>query len=555
MKKIELKLLAIIAASALLIAIFQNCSHGGGGGGGSGSGQAPSSVGTFIDDPVAGLSYKTSSGITGVTNSLGQFTFNPGDTVTFYAMGVTLGTTSPTVATDGTASVTPMSLVPGATAVTDPQVTTIAQFLGTLNTIAVANGSSATGVFTIPTNTNLQTQLSSTSPSATTLTEVQLQAALDSVFGTGTYTVTTAATAQNTLQTGINSASISGTVWSGVCTCGGGATLYFQPNGVLSGITNDGSTIAGTWTIATNGDVNFSGATPANGYGNAGIIAAGATAGTLQIYQADNTYQGVLNLTKVTSSSAVTNSSWVGTWIITATPTTPSSDNNGGCANMIIGPNSYTAVTNDGKSFSGAIAAAGAATGTFSNNDGTTTSLNFDMSTLSGSYSNAKGGGSVSIGKTGTCAKTNNNNNGGTGPNPTPTPGSSPTPNPSPSPTPGSSPIVDPTPTVFNNSTNILVPITISWANTPTSANSIAVTLQALDGNGNPIAFTNQSDSSGQEDNSGTRFTTTNDIAVSFTLGTAQSYKILAGSCTVSGGVGTIGSQGTTYSTANITCN
>lgn len=53
-----------------------------------------SDTGVFIDAEVAGLSYVTSSGVTGVTDSQGRYNYNPGDTVTFTIGGITLGTCS-----------------------------------------------------------------------------------------------------------------------------------------------------------------------------------------------------------------------------------------------------------------------------------------------------------------------------------------------------------------------------------------------------------------------------------------------------------------------------
>ncbi len=49
-------------------------------------------TGVFVDSAVSGLSYETSSGVKGTTDALGQFKYNPGDTVTFKIGSVTLGT-------------------------------------------------------------------------------------------------------------------------------------------------------------------------------------------------------------------------------------------------------------------------------------------------------------------------------------------------------------------------------------------------------------------------------------------------------------------------------
>ncbi len=60
-------------------------------GGGGSSGDAPIQSGVFTDSAVAGLSYTTSSGLSGVTDSEGRFQFREGDKVIFKLAGVTIG--------------------------------------------------------------------------------------------------------------------------------------------------------------------------------------------------------------------------------------------------------------------------------------------------------------------------------------------------------------------------------------------------------------------------------------------------------------------------------
>lgn len=60
-------------------------------GGGGSSGDAPIQSGVFTDSAVAGLSYTTSSGLSGVTDQEGRFQFREGDKVTFKLAGVTIG--------------------------------------------------------------------------------------------------------------------------------------------------------------------------------------------------------------------------------------------------------------------------------------------------------------------------------------------------------------------------------------------------------------------------------------------------------------------------------
>lgn len=83
MKRGMMNAVFIVGAAMWLAA----CSGGGGDGGGGTPVAAPTLTGTFVDAPVAGLSYATNSGLSGTTsgqvNNLGQFNYRPGDTVTF----------------------------------------------------------------------------------------------------------------------------------------------------------------------------------------------------------------------------------------------------------------------------------------------------------------------------------------------------------------------------------------------------------------------------------------------------------------------------------------
>jgi len=62
-------------------------------------------TGAFIDSPVSGLSYITSSGLQGITNAAGQFSYLLGDAVTFSVGAITLGTIK------GAEKITPFDLV------------------------------------------------------------------------------------------------------------------------------------------------------------------------------------------------------------------------------------------------------------------------------------------------------------------------------------------------------------------------------------------------------------------------------------------------------------
>lgn len=83
--------LARLACLASVAALYA-C---GGGGGGSSTSVASvstgSATGILTDAAIQGVSYTTSSGVSGVTDASGGYKYNPGDTVTFKLGSVTLG--------------------------------------------------------------------------------------------------------------------------------------------------------------------------------------------------------------------------------------------------------------------------------------------------------------------------------------------------------------------------------------------------------------------------------------------------------------------------------
>ena len=117
-----LQQLGSIACAALLLVA---CGSGGGGGGGGTPPAAAPSSGVFIDGPVMGLGYSTTSGLSGSTNAAGEFTYRPGDMMTFNLGGRTVGNSVP-----GAPEITSLQVF-GATSIADPRVVNLAQlFLG-----------------------------------------------------------------------------------------------------------------------------------------------------------------------------------------------------------------------------------------------------------------------------------------------------------------------------------------------------------------------------------------------------------------------------------------
>lgn len=107
----------LICASVLFLA-----SCGGGNGSGTPTSPPATSTGVFLDSPVEGLHYQTATQ-SGTTNSLGEYDYIPGETVTFSVGGIILGSSI------AAPVVTPLSLVPGAVDAADPIVNNIVRFL------------------------------------------------------------------------------------------------------------------------------------------------------------------------------------------------------------------------------------------------------------------------------------------------------------------------------------------------------------------------------------------------------------------------------------------
>jgi len=113
----------VMFAGAVALAVSA-CGGGGSDGGGVVSGVAS---GVFVDAPVQGLAY-TSGAISGTTDALGTFQYEPGQSVTFALGNVTVGTIA-----IGKSRVYPIDLVPGATDETHATVSNIVRLLQTLD--------------------------------------------------------------------------------------------------------------------------------------------------------------------------------------------------------------------------------------------------------------------------------------------------------------------------------------------------------------------------------------------------------------------------------------
>ena len=112
--------LAVMAAFALPLA---GCLGGGGGS----DDETASASGVFVDSPVAGLNYSGSSTAATTTGDNGEFSYQPGETLTFAIGDLQLGSAS------GAEVLTPLDIVDGAVDASDQRVANILVLLQSLD--------------------------------------------------------------------------------------------------------------------------------------------------------------------------------------------------------------------------------------------------------------------------------------------------------------------------------------------------------------------------------------------------------------------------------------
>jgi hypothetical protein len=124
---------------------------GGGDTGGGGGGSTPPgdlTAGVFVDAPVAGLSYTTSSGLSGVTDPTGRYEYRVGDTVTFSIGNLVLGTVT------GQELVTPATVATAAAAGSGVTAETVTVNVLVLLQSLDADGDPENGITLTPAITN-----------------------------------------------------------------------------------------------------------------------------------------------------------------------------------------------------------------------------------------------------------------------------------------------------------------------------------------------------------------------------------------------------------------
>ncbi len=173
-----------LAAATLLVIGLSAC---GGGGGSSNGGDANTSMTGQLLEPISGLSYETNSGLKGITNSPGQFSYRAGDRIAFSSGKLKLGEAA---ATD---VLTLARLVGANTPADDARLLNLNQVLQTLDDDKnPANGISLSAL--------TQTQLAAlpSTLDAQSLSDSDLQSKIvDAVFGAGGRTLASEANALN----------------------------------------------------------------------------------------------------------------------------------------------------------------------------------------------------------------------------------------------------------------------------------------------------------------------------------------------------------------------
>ncbi len=243
---------------ACVVLALAGCGGGGGGGSSSLSG-ASLSTGNLVDAPVAGVSYQTSSGLSGITGIDGSFSYKSGDTVSFTVLGVALGGS---VAVPGNGLVTPLTITgedpTGATPslANAPKATALAQFLQTLGQV----GGSASGNLIMPvSDASLQQQLAGLYSGGGLAGVVSgLQAALTNA-GISGITVVPPSTALSNMNLAIQAATsaagnaaFANSTWMATGS-GGSATIELLGNGMVEGLTSSGKAIFGNWIVTSGG--------------------------------------------------------------------------------------------------------------------------------------------------------------------------------------------------------------------------------------------------------------------------------------------------------------
>ena len=393
---------------AITLGILALAGCGGGGSGGSSGGSTPtaSQTGQFVDEFVQGTSYSTSTGSGGcatgtpcTTDSTGTFKFAAGDTVTFTALGVKLGSATLAGNSNGGVTLVKPNTLTGESSPSGTKAVALATFLHMIST-TTAQG--------IQINSSIGS-LASAVPSAdaTQITDfTALQTSIEQSSG-----VTVSVPSTSTITSILNQTatltpatlSFDGSVWRATCDSGcGGGTITLAATGAAFGFTDDGGLISGTWGVNTDGSIALS-LVSSTGGSASGTLLAGSTSCTscLTLTQSNHA-NTTLSLAEVSagsslSASGVAANAYAGLWYAAFTPNAAGATAGLGTAGTVSGGAVLVAaadgniygMTDGGDFFSGSWSLSngqGSATVTITSNSSNslTGTVSFDLSKLTG---------------------------------------------------------------------------------------------------------------------------------------------------------------------------
>lgn len=318
------------AAAVMVAFALAGCGGSSGGSsstsaGGSGTPPVASQTGQFVDEIVEGASYYTSTGSGGcaastpcTTDANGNFKFAAGDTVTFAALGVKLGSATLAGASDGGVTLVRPNTLTGESSPTGQKAIDVATFLHMVST-QTQNGiqlNTSLGSLTSAVPNGDATQISDFNTLATSIKQssgvtVSVPVASD-ILSILTQTATlTAATV-----------SFDDSIWRATCDSGcGGGTFTLTATGEAFGFTDSGELISGTWSVNSDGSVALALVSSGGGSAN-GTLPAGKTSCTscLSLTQ----HSGGATTLSLTEASGGTGamSVYAGLWYASFTPNT-----------------------------------------------------------------------------------------------------------------------------------------------------------------------------------------------------------------------------------------
>lgn len=360
-------------------------------------------TGYLIDAPVDGVFYLASpSGLSGTTMSDGSFRYQSGDTVTFTALGVSLGAAAGQ--SGGTSIpvgglVTPFVIAhetPGSNSSNAPNSAAIAAFLQTLSNVA-SGGTGTTTTLLMPSGSGVNALIAALAQQvagngstlmetiANNLSTLVSNSSLVVSPATALANAFTAAQAAGSSQTTAGQA-YANSVWkiSGCSNGGCNIEIVLQSNGMITGLNVSQNTLlGGTWMVSgSNLEINL--VVPGGGTASA-TVAGGATSATIT-YTPLSGSTSTATITEALGSGGAASIPNSGLWFANYTPAATSGGHPGQGIFLFAPDGTVAGITNSNSSLTGTWSGTSA---TLNLSGGSTCSL--DLATLSGSCSDPNG--------------------------------------------------------------------------------------------------------------------------------------------------------------------